>query len=88
MEHLRTLKLPERTMMVQVDKLKCTGPFECNECLKKCPAMVFCTFPKQRMKGEISNDWDVVAHDTLCWSCGLCPEVCPQGAITISELKE
>jgi ferredoxin len=88
MEHLRALILPERTMTVQVDEAKCIGPFECRECLKNCPASVFITYPKERVKGEECNNWGIAAHDVFCWGCGVCPEVCPQGAISISELKE
>jgi ferredoxin len=86
MEHLRELNIPERTVIVQIDKAKCIGSLACGECLKKCPASVFITYPKARVKGEVCNDWDIAADDTFCWGCGVCNKICPENAITISEL--
>lgn len=87
MEKLKELNIPERTVCVQIDKAKCLGSFECGECLKKCPAAVFITYPKARVKGDVCYDWDIVADDTFCWGCGVCIEVCPKNAIMISELE-
>lgn len=75
-------------MAVQIDESKCIGPFECGKCLKSCPANVFITFPKERVKGEVCNDWSIVANETYCWGCGVCPDICPKDAITISEIEE
>lgn len=88
MERLRELDIPERTVTVQIDKTKCIGPFDCGECLKKCPATVFITYPKKRVRGEICTDWDIVADDTSCWGCDTCINVCPENAITIIELEK
>jgi len=88
MERLRKLVIPERTVTVQIDKTKCVGPFDCGECLKNCPAAVFITYPKERLRGKVCDDWDITADDTFCWGCGVCTEVCPKNAITISELKK
>jgi ferredoxin len=88
MERLRTLNLPERTVTVEIDESKCVGIFECGKCVKSCPASVFITYPKERVKGEICNDWSIVADDTSCWGCDVCMEVCPKDAITINEIKE
>jgi len=88
MKRLRELTIPERTVTVQIDKTKCVGPFECGECLKNCPPAVFITYPKERLRGEVCDDWDIVADDVFCWGCSLCIKVCPKNAITISELKK
>ncbi len=88
MERLATLNLPVRTVTVQIDASKCAGPFECGRCLKSCPSSAFITYPNERVKGAVCNEWNIVADDTSCWGCGVCTEVCPKGAITISEIKE
>lgn len=87
MEHLRTLNLPYRTVSVEIDSEKCLGPFECGKCLKSCPASVFITFPNERVRGEICEEWSIVADDTSCWGCDVCLDVCPKEAITISEVE-
>ena len=87
MEHLRELAVPERTVSIRIDKEKCIGPFDCGKCLKNCPAAVFVTYPKKRVKGKICNDWVIVTNDTLCWGCDVCIKVCPKDAITIKGLK-
>lgn len=88
MEHLRELNIPERTVSVLIYKENCKGSYECGKCLKSCPAAVFITYPKARVKGEVCNEWDIAIDDTFCWGCGVCIEVCPQNAITISELEK
>lgn len=87
MERLRELTIPERTVTVQIDKEKCVGPFDCGECLKNCPAAVFITYPKARMRHEVCDEWDIVADDTFCWECRVCLRICPENAITIRELE-
>ncbi|MFX0139974.1 MAG: 4Fe-4S dicluster domain-containing protein [Candidatus Hodarchaeota archaeon] len=87
MSHLRELRLPERTVNIEIDSIKCVGPFDCGECLKKCPATVFITYPKRRSKGKICEEWLIVTDDVFCWGCGACIKVCPNNAITISEIK-
>ena len=84
MERLRELAFPKRTVEIQIDKTKCDGPLECGKCLKNCPAAVFITFPKERVKGKICNEWDIVADDTFCWGCGICVKVCPKDALNIN----
>ena len=89
MGRLRQLDLPEYTVKVQIDESKCVGPFDCGACLKKCPATVFSTYSKNRVKGEICNDWGIEANrDVFCWGCGVCIKVCPENAITIRELNK
>lgn len=86
MDHLRQLNFPERTVNVQIDKERCIGSVQCGECLKNCPAAVFITYPKSRVKGEICNNWDIAVDDTFCWGCGICTQICPKDALTISEV--
>lgn len=87
--HLRQLDIPEYTVKVQVDEEKCLGPFECGACLKNCPAVVFSAYSRNRTEGEISYDWGVEANrDVFCWRCDVCLEVCPEKAITISEISK
>jgi len=87
MAHLRQLNFPEYTVSVVVDEEKCIDPFNCNACLKNCPAEVFRTYVKNRVKGEICNDWGVIAaNDALCWGCGVCTKLCPSGAISIRKV--
>lgn len=88
MGRLRQLAVPERTVTVQIDKTRCAGPFDCGKCLRNCPATVFKTYPKKRVRGEVCNEWDIAADDTLCWGCNVCIKVCPKNAITISELEK
>jgi len=89
MAHLRQLDIPEYTVSVQIDETKCVGPLKCGACLKNCPAAVFTAYSKKRVRGEVCNDWGIVASDDLfCWGCGVCIKVCPENAITISELKK
>jgi NAD-dependent dihydropyrimidine dehydrogenase PreA subunit len=88
MASLRQLHFPEYTVAVEVDEEKCVGPFECGKCLKNCPAAVFRTYPRKRVKGEICKDWGVeAANDAFCWGCGVCTKICPTKAITIASEK-
>lgn len=88
MDHLRELNIPERTVNINIDVAKCTGPIECGKCLRNCPAAVFFTYPESRIKGEICNNWKIAIDDTFCWGCGICTDVCPKNAIIINEIGE
>jgi NAD-dependent dihydropyrimidine dehydrogenase PreA subunit len=58
---------------VDVDKNKCSGD---EECADACPARVF-----EMIKGKS----EPVNMDE-CLGCGMCIEVCPEGAITVTEI--
>lgn len=87
MKRLIGLTIPDRSVRVQLDKSKCVGPFECGECLEKCPAAAFVTFPKSRERGNVCDHWEIAVDSIFCWGCGVCIDICPKNAITIKALE-
>ena len=71
---------------IEIDKEKCTTPYECKECLQICPQAVFAVAPTkvERLKETKPVNYEVQAvFRDKCTVCMDCVGVCPTGAIEI-----
>jgi len=69
---------------IRIDKEKCPCPQDCAKCMQACPTALFVLYPKKREIGKVDTDFElVVPAPSLCTSCGLCVEACPNEAIGI-----
>lgn len=74
---------------IEIDATRCTTPFACKICLKACPQAVFNVSPAYEKRGmETPKDepgaWTLrAAYRDQCTLCGICIDVCPEGAIKI-----
>ena len=71
-------------MKIKIEKEKCQSPQDCAKCMQACPTALFVLYPKKREIGKVDTDFKlVIPAPSLCPGCGLCVEVCPNGAINI-----
>lgn len=74
---------------ISIDHQKCTTPFDCKKCLRKCPQGVFWVLPKKNVKFQETDQKEpgawrlVVQYRAMCTGCKDCMDVCPVDAISI-----
>jgi len=76
--------------VIDIDRTKCTTPFDCKLCLNACPQAVFSVGALKVERGRETNPKEPGAyalgapHRDKCTGCNICIEVCPVDAIKIS----
>ncbi|PIP48169.1 MAG: 4Fe-4S ferredoxin [Chloroflexi bacterium CG07_land_8_20_14_0_80_45_17] len=71
---------------IEIDKKKCTTPYECKKCLQICPQAVFAVAPTkiERFKETDPEDYEVQAvFRDKCTVYMDCVKACPTGAVTV-----
>jgi NAD-dependent dihydropyrimidine dehydrogenase PreA subunit len=72
--------------VIEIDKKKCTIPFECKKCLQICPQAVFAVAPTkvERFKETDPENYEVQAvFRDKCVVCLDCVKMCPTGALRV-----
>ena len=76
--------------VINIDRERCTTPFDCKRCLRVCPPAVFVVFATKMIKGveldkkEQGNYAVLPLYRDKCTACMKCVDVCPVEAITMS----
>lgn len=74
---------------IDVDVSKCTTPMACRRCLELCPQVVFQCVTLKQVKyqetdiNEPGASFVAPLHRWKCTGCGICVQMCPQGALAI-----
>jgi len=72
--------------LIEIDRSKCTTPFECKRCLQVCPQAVFAVAPTrvERFRETDPEDYEVQAvFRDKCVACMDCVKVCPKDALRV-----
>ncbi len=80
--------------IIEIDRKRCTTPFDCKRCLRICPTAVFSVHTIKSERG-IETDKTVAGNYVLgvsyrdqCTGCMKCVEVCPIDALTVAMPQE
>jgi len=79
-----------RFAMIDIDREKCTTPFDCKLCLRACPQSVFSVTAVKVERGRETNPKEpgayalMIGHRDKCTGCNDCIEVCPVDALKIT----
>ena len=74
---------------IEIDRSKCTTPFDCKKCLQVCPQAVFMVLAVKVEKFKETDPKEpgsylLWAHYIdKCSGCEECVRVCPEGAINL-----
>jgi NADH-quinone oxidoreductase subunit I len=80
--------------IININRERCTTPFDCKRCLRVCPPAVFVVFATKMIKGveldkkEPGNYAVSAMYRDKCTACMKCVDVCPVNAITMSMPEE
>jgi len=80
----------KKAPIVEVDHEKCTVPMYCKLCLQVCPQACFQVHNIEFERFRESNREEPGAYVLTapnryaCTMCGVCTDICPVGAITIT----
>ena len=76
--------------VINIDRERCTTPFDCKRCLRVCPAAVFMVNHAKMIRGveldkaEPGNFFVVPLWRDKCTACGKCVDVCPVNALSLT----
>jgi ferredoxin len=80
--------------VIDIDRTRCTTPFDCKRCLRICPPAVLSVHVVRNERG-IETDKTVpgsyilaVGYRDKCTGCMKCVEICPHDALTVAMPEE
>ena len=80
--------------VIEIDRQRCTTPFDCKRCLQICPTAVFSVHAIRNERGRLTdktvpgNYGLGVSYRDQCTACMKCVEVCPADALTVEMPQE
>ena len=75
---------------IEIDKSKCTVPFDCKKCLQICPQAIFDVRAMKMVRLVETDKKDPGAYELFalyrdkCTACDQCVEVCPENALRVT----
>jgi ferredoxin len=79
---------------IDIDRKRCTTPFDCKRCLRQCPTAVFSVYAIKNERG-LETDKTVpgnyvlaVSYRDQCTGCMKCVEICPVDALKVEMPQE
>ncbi len=80
--------------VINIDRERCTTPFDCKRCLRICPSAVFNVGATHVVRGMETDKTQpgtyslFVKYRDKCTGCNKCVEVCPVNALSLVIAEE